>query len=161
MEYIIALFLAFSGLYYDHSKPFIVEGPSMEPTMYAKDRLSVDTAYYSDHAIERGDLIVFHATKEKVYVKRVIALPGESVRVEGDAVYINNEKLNEPYLQSALDAAARKGIPYNVRNFAEKTVPAGAVFVLGDNRSNSSDSRDIGFIKQEQIIGKVKQPIAH
>ncbi|OXM87194.1 signal peptidase I [Paenibacillus rigui] len=159
MEYLFALLLAFSGMYLDHNKPFVVEGPSMEPTMHPKDRLSVDTTYYTNHAIERGDLIVFRATKDKIFVKRVIGLPGEKVKVEGDYVYINNKKLSEPYLQPALEEAARKGVPYNVRNYSEHAVPEGSVFVLGDNRSNSMDSRDIGFIRQEQIIGRVKQPV--
>ena len=161
MEYFFALFLALSGMYHDSTKAFVVEGPSMEPTMHPNDRLAVDTSYYTHHRIERGDLIVFQATPDKIFVKRVIALPGESVRVEGEAVYINKVKLNEPYLQPALDESVHQGSVYNVRDFPEHIVPDHTVFVLGDNRSNSMDSRDIGFIKQEQIIGKVQTPLLH
>jgi signal peptidase I len=134
--------------------PFIVEGPSMEPNFYTGERLIVSKIIYSIRKPERGEVIVFHATKEKDYIKRVIALPGETVKVEGDKVYVNNQLLDEPYLKKALDDAAKKGIPYNTRNFPEKTVADGTIFVMGDNRSNSADSRDIGFIKYEQVVGR-------
>lgn len=156
MEAILALLITFSSIYSQHNKAFVVEGPSMEPTLHAHDRMIVDPSYYQDHNYHRGDIIVFQATKNKMYVKRIIAFPGETVRIEGDAVYVNNKLIKEPYLQAAVEAAKQRGMPYNVRNFSEKTVPEGTLFVLGDNRSNSSDSRDIGFIKLESIIGKVK-----
>lgn len=134
--------------------PFIVEGPSMEPNFYTSERLIVNKIIYSMRKPERGEVIVFHATKEKDYIKRVIALPGETVRVDGDKVYVNGTQLDETYLKEALDKAAKEGHPYNTRNFAEKTVPEGTIFVMGDNRSNSADSRDIGFIKYEQVVGR-------
>ncbi|UUZ85902.1 signal peptidase I [Paenibacillus sp. P26] len=134
--------------------PFIVEGPSMEPNFYTGERLIVSKFIYRLGNPERGEVIVFHATKDKDYIKRVIAPPGETVRVDGDKVYVNNKELDEPYLKQALDDAAKKGIPYNTRNFQEKTVPEGTIFVMGDNRSNSQDSRDIGFIKYDQIVGR-------
>lgn len=134
--------------------PFIVDGPSMEPNFFTKERLIVNKIIYSLRKPERGEVVVFHATKDKDYIKRVIALPGETVRVEGDKVYVNNKVLDEPYLKRALDEAAKNGVPYNTRNAAEKTVPEGSVFVMGDNRSNSSDSRDIGPVKYEQIVGR-------
>jgi signal peptidase I len=134
--------------------PFIVEGPSMEPNFYTGERLIVNKVLYSFRKPQRGEVIVFHATKEKDYIKRVIALPGETIRVDGDKVYVNNQLLDEPYLKEALDKAKKEGRPYNVRNFAEKTVPEGTIFVMGDNRSNSADSRDIGFIKYEQVVGR-------
>jgi signal peptidase I len=136
-------------------KPYIAEGPSMAPAVQAQDKLSVNTQYYLKHDIERGDIIVFNATEDKKYIKRVIALPGETIRVEGDSVYVNGQLLEEPYLRDVVAAASAKGRPYNTRNFTERTVPDGTVFVMGDNRSNSADSRDIGFIKNDQIIGKV------
>ncbi|WP_240421393.1 signal peptidase I [Paenibacillus periandrae] len=95
------------------------------------------------------------ATQDKKYIKRVIALQGERISVKGASVYVNGNLLEEPYLKAAVDAASAKEKPYNTRNFPEKTVPDGTVFVMGDNRSNSADSRDIGFIKNDQIIGKV------
>lgn len=136
--------------------PFIVEGPSMEPNFYTGERLIVNKLIYKFDKPEREEVVVFHATKDKDYIKRVIALPGEKVRVEGDQVYINGQPLDEPYLKQALDEAAQKGIPYNTRNYSEQTVPEGSIFVMGDNRSNSSDSRDstVGFVKYEQIVGR-------
>ncbi|MFE5319623.1 signal peptidase I [Paenibacillus sp. NPDC056579] len=135
--------------------PFIVDGPSMEPNFYTKERLIVNKIIYSFRKPERGEVVVFHATKDKDYIKRVIALPGEKIRVEGDKVYVNNKVLDEPYLKEALDEAAKNGIPYNSRNMNnEQTVPDGMVFVMGDNRSNSQDSRDIGPVKYEQIVGR-------
>jgi signal peptidase I len=134
--------------------PFIVEGPSMEPNFHTSERLIVNKILYDFRAPQRGEVIVFHATEDKDYIKRVIALPGEKVRVEGDKVFVNNQQLDEPWLKQALDDAAKKGIPYNTRNFAEKTVAEGSVFVMGDNRSNSADSRDIGFIEYDRIVGR-------
>lgn len=134
--------------------PFIVEGPSMEPNFHTGERLIVNKILYNVRAPQRGEVVVFHASAEKDYIKRVIALPGETVRVEGDKIYVNNQLLDEPYLKQALDDAAKKGIPYNTRNFPEKTVAEGSVFVMGDNRSNSADSRDIGFIEYDRIVGR-------
>ncbi|WP_248926396.1 signal peptidase I [Paenibacillus hamazuiensis] len=134
--------------------PFIVEGPSMEPNFYTGERLIVNKIIYSLRKPQRGEVIVFHATPEKDYIKRVIALPGETIRVDGDKVYVNNQPLDETYLKEALDKAAKEGRPYNIRNFNEKTVPEGAIFVMGDNRSNSADSRDIGFIEYSKVVGR-------
>ncbi|SFL46824.1 signal peptidase I [Paenibacillus sp. 1_12] len=134
--------------------PFIVEGPSMEPNFYTSERLIVNKIIYSMRKPERGEVIVFHATKDKDYIKRVIALPGETVKVEGDKVYVNNQVLDEPYLKQALEDAAKKGVPYNTRNYPEKKVPDGTIFVMGDNRSNSADSRDIGSIEYEKVVGR-------
>ncbi|WP_282936816.1 signal peptidase I [Paenibacillus sp. RC67] len=155
MELILALLLSFSTIYGEHHKPYVTTGPSMEPNYYQDQRITVDPVYYKDHSFHRGDVIVFQAAKDKIYIKRVIALPGERVRIEGDNVYIDGQPLYEPYLQSALQDAAKKKVPYNYRNMKEMTVPEHAVFVLGDNRSNSSDSRDIGPVSIERILGKV------
>ncbi len=128
----------------------------MEPNFHTGERLIVNKLTYRFGNPERGEVLVFHATKDKDYIKRVIALPGEKVRVEGDQVYVNGQLLDEPYLKQALDEAAKQGIPYNTRNYPEQTVPEGSIFVMGDNRSNSSDSRDstVGFVKYEQIVGR-------
>ncbi|TVY08795.1 signal peptidase I [Paenibacillus cremeus] len=136
--------------------PFIVEGPSMEPNFYTGERLIVNKFMYRFSKPQHGEVVVFHATKDKDYIKRVIAVPGETVRVEGDKTYVNNKLVDETYIKPALDDAAKKGIPYNTRNFAEQTVPEGSIFVMGDNRSNSSDSRDpsVGFVKYDKIVGR-------
>ncbi|WP_028547980.1 signal peptidase I [Paenibacillus sp. UNC451MF] len=156
MELILVLLLSISVVYGEHHKPYVTTGPSMEPNYYQDQRITVDLVYYNDHSFYRGDVIVFQATKDKTYIKRVIALPGETVRIDGDNVYINGQLLYEPYLQSALEEeAARTKVPYNYRNMKEITVPEHTVFVLGDNRSNSLDSRDLGPVSFDTILGKV------
>jgi signal peptidase I len=134
--------------------PFVVDGPSMQPNFYTGERLIVNKLIYDFRKPHRGEVIVFHATPEKDYIKRVIALPGETVRVEGDNVYINGKVLDEAYIREAVEEAKQRGGSYNIRNFQEKTVPEGAIFVMGDNRSNSQDSRDIGFIEYKKIVGR-------
>lgn len=134
--------------------PYIVEGPSMQPNFHTGERLIVNKLIYKFRGPERGEVIVFHADEGKRYIKRVIALPGETIRVEGDAVYINNELLDEPYLNEVIEQAKSNGRVYNIRDFAEETVPEGSVFVMGDNRSNSEDSRRIGFIEYDRVVGR-------
>ncbi|CAG7623350.1 signal peptidase I [Paenibacillus allorhizosphaerae] len=136
--------------------PFIVEGPSMEPNFYTGERLIVNKFIYRFGDPKHGEVVVFHATKDKDYIKRVIAVPGEKVRVEGDKLFVNGQQVDETYLKPALDEAAKRGIPYNNRDFSEQTVPEGSIFVMGDNRSNSSDSRDpsVGFVKYDKIVGR-------
>ncbi len=134
--------------------PFIVSGPSMQPNFYDGERLIVNKILYKFRAPERGEVIVFHATEDRDYIKRVIALPGEKVKVEGDKVYVNGKLLAEPYIQEEVNEAAKRGTTYNNRDFAEQTVPAGTVFVMGDNRPNSEDSRSIGFISFDRIVGR-------
>jgi signal peptidase I len=137
--------------------PFIVEGPSMEPNFYTNERLIVNKILYDIRAPKRGEVIVFHAPEGKDYIKRVIALPGETVKVEGDKVYINGQEMEQTFLKEALDKAAKEGRTYNtLPNFKETKVPEGSIFAMGDNRSNSKDSRDpsVGFVPYSKIVGR-------
>lgn len=137
--------------------PFIVEGPSMEPNFYTNERLIVNKILYDIRAPKRGEVIVFHAPEGKDYIKRVIALPGETVKVEGDKVYINGKIMEQTFLKEALDKAAKEGRPYNILpDYAEQKVPEGEIFAMGDNRSNSKDSRDpsVGFVPYSKIVGR-------
>lgn len=136
--------------------PFIVDGPSMEPNFHSSERLIVNKFIYSLREPERGEVVVFHATPEKDYIKRVIGLPGETVKVEGDKVFVDGKQIEEHYLQGVLDEAAKSGKPYNLTNFPETKVPEGKIFVMGDNRSNSLDSRSsmVGFIEFDRIVGR-------
>lgn len=136
--------------------PFIVDGPSMEPNFHTGERLIVNKIIYSIRKPERGEVIVFHAPAGIDYIKRVIALPGERVKVENNKVYVNGEELKEPYIQEVVDEKAKNGQIYNSPGLVETVVPEGAVFVMGDNRPNSQDSRanNVGSIPYDKIVGR-------
>ncbi len=125
-----------------------VEGQSMEPTLQTHNYLFVFRLGYTP---KNGDVVVFKpvGNPKKYYIKRVIATEGQEVNIEDGRVYVDGELLSEDYTQ---------GRTYNVYN-AEfpQTVPEGSVFVLGDNRENSRDSRDpigVGMVKNKSIAGK-------
>lgn len=134
--------------------PFIVDGPSMEPNFHTKERLIVNKIIYNIRTPERGEVVVFHAPAGVDYIKRVVALPGEKVKIQNNKVFINGEELQESYLQTAIDDyKARTNSNYNV-DFSEITVEDGKVFVMGDNRVNSQDSRAIGAVALDKIVGR-------
>ncbi|KIL36563.1 signal peptidase I [Gordoniibacillus kamchatkensis] len=137
--------------------PFIVEGPSMEPNFYTGERLIVNKLVYDFRQPKRGEVIVLHAPEGKDYIKRVIGLPGETVKVEGDNVFVNGKVIDEPWIKDAVNREHQKGGLYNPsKNFPETKVPDDAVFVLGDHRSVSKDSRyeDPGFIPLNKVVGR-------
>ncbi len=123
----------------------IVIGPSMEPTLKQKQRLLINKLVYTFHRPERGDIIVFHPPNpdQPDYIKRLIALPGDTVGIDDGDVYVNNTKLNEPYVKDS---------PHY--DMAEKVIPENSYFVLGDNRNNSNDSHNGWTIPRQNIIGK-------
>ena len=131
----------------------MVDGSSMNPTLNDKDSLWVDKISYSIGDPKRFDVIIFNYNKDTTYVKRIIGLPGERVRIDQNGIiYINEEVLVENYGNETI-------LPTNVGR-ACQTILLGSdeYFVLGDNRNNSSDSRyaDVGNIKREDIVGKVR-----
>lgn len=137
--------------------PFIVEGPSMEPNFHTGERLIVNKIIYDFRMPARGEVVVFHAPAQKDYIKRVIALPGETVKVEGDKVYVNGQVLDEPYIRDAVNEAARRGEIYNYNNnYSEHKVPEGMLFAMGDNRPQSLDSRSdaVGFVPYNKVVGR-------
>lgn len=147
--------------------PFIVDGPSMEPNFWHGERIMVNKLLYEFRVPKRGEVIVFHVPEDgRDFIKRVIALPGDTVRVEGDRVYVNGQLIEEPYLEKAVAEAHARGVPYNDRDFPETTVPEGTLFVMGDHRDNSLDSRypTVGFIPLDQVVGRAEfvfWPISH
>ncbi len=160
-EWIKALLIALALVFLIRTflfTPTVVSGASMEPNFHDRQRLIVNILVYSLREPEYGEVIVFHAPDEdqgKDFIKRVIGLPGDEVRVEGDAVYINGKKIEEDYIQAEIDRKAALGLTYNNSgDFDERTVPEGKVFVLGDNRPISKDSRMIGFIDMDEIVGR-------
>ncbi|MCR8641771.1 signal peptidase I [Paenibacillus sp. N1-5-1-14] len=138
-------------------EPFKVSGPSMEPNFFDAERLIVNKITYTWGKPKQGDVVVFKANAEEDYIKRVIGLPGDTVKVDGDKVFVNGKELDEPYLKTAIEKAQSEGHPYNTaRNFAESKVPDGKIFVLGDHRPVSKDSRfeDVGFVDISQVVGR-------
>ncbi|MBE0408979.1 MAG: signal peptidase I [Anaerolineales bacterium] len=121
-----------------------VDSFSMEPTLQKGNFVIVNKLAYQFGSPQRGDIVVFRYPPNPIeqYIKRIIGLPGEIVRINAGQVQINGEILTEPYL---LDSTVRGG---------EWQVPADSYFVLGDNRNNSSDSRVWGMVPADKLIGK-------
>lgn len=158
-EWIKALLLALAIVFIIRGflfEPFKVQGPSMEPNFYQSERVIVNKIVYTFGKPKHGDVVVFHANAQDDYIKRVIGLPGDKVMVDGDQVYVNGELIDEPYLKEALENAQREGRPYNFAGFPESVVPEGKLFVLGDHRPVSKDSRDpsVGFIDEKNVVGR-------
>lgn len=125
----------------------IVEQSSMYPTLKPADRLCVFKITYRVSKPHRGDVAVLKISENKTYVKRVIGLPGETIKIEENTVYIDGDPLYEPYLV--------EGLKFD--DFPETKIPEKSYFVMGDNRPSSIDSRrsTIGFIKEGSFIGQV------
>ena len=128
-------------------QPVRVEGTSMAPRLHDQDRLFINKFVYRFERIERGDVVVFRypGDPEKSYIKRVIALPGDSLRIADGVVFVNGRALAEPYVPPLYEDG---------RSLTEETLPAGAYWVMGDHRSISSDSRDFGPVARGYIYGK-------
>ena len=122
-----------------------VEGHSMEPSFHDNNYIVVSKLTYKFKEISRGDVIVFEypLAPDEDFIKRVIGLPGDQIEVRGGAVYLNGEILKEDYIKSA-----------PIREQPTFVVPENMIYVMGDNRNNSSDSRSWGPLPIENIIGK-------
>jgi signal peptidase I len=126
-----------------------VDGQSMEPSLHDQEYILVDKAAYLFHPPERGDVIVFEYPLDPQvdYVKRIIAIPGDTITIVGETVKVDGVTLNEPYIN--------KDDLFNPFGPIEnRVVEPGEYFVMGDNRGNSSDSREWGFVPRQNIIGK-------
>ncbi len=139
--------------------PFIVDGESMLPNFNNGERMIVNKLIYDFRDPKRFEVIVFLAPEGKDFIKRVIGLPGDKIRVDGDNVYINGEPISEPYIQDEIDLAAKEGRIYNssiISITEEVTIPEDSLFVMGDNRPRSKDSRfsDVGFVSYDAIVGR-------
>jgi signal peptidase I len=152
----IAVLLA-GGIRYFIFAPIIVDGLSMMPTLHDHDRMIVNKLSYKIGTPKRFDIIVFHAEEGKDYIKRVIGLPGDHIEYKNDTLYINGKAYKEPYLdkykKQLIDGPLTE--PFTLEEITgKKTVPKGYLFVMGDNRRFSKDSRHIGFIPMEKVVGK-------
>lgn len=124
---------------------FVVVMTSMEPNFHDGQRLVVNKAVYFFGDPERGDVVVFKAPngRQEDFIKRIIAMPGDTVEVKNGFVYINGTELDEPYIKSP----PQYTLP-------EREVPENEYFVLGDNRNNSNDSHNDWLLPRENVIGK-------
>lgn len=139
--------------------PIVVDGESMMPTLEDGDKMIVSKIAYTIGAPKRFDVIVFHAPEGKDYIKRIIGLPGDQIEYRDDVLYVNGEAVEEPYLDQY--KAELIGMPLTgdftlEEIIGEDLVPENHVFVLGDNRRESKDSRRIGVIPIDKIIGDTK-----
>jgi len=128
-------------------QPVRVEGTSMLPRLEDHDRLFINKFVYHISSIERGDVVVFHYPRDpaKSYIKRVIALPGDRLRIDHGRVYVNGARLPEPYVPSRF---------MDDRSQADMVLAPNEYFVMGDHRSISSDSREFGPVARNLIYGK-------
>jgi signal peptidase I len=140
----VILFLGINAI----SARIRVESISMQPTLYERDFVIVYKLAYKLGSPHRGDVIVFrvpnHPEDSEPYIKRVIGLPGDTVKIVDSKVYVNEVLQREPYIKAP------------PRYTGSWNIPEGNLFVLGDNRNNSSDSHQWGMVPLENVIGKAE-----
>lgn len=127
------------------AQAFQVEQYSMEPTLLPRDRVLVDKFLYRLRQPHRGDVVVlkYPLNPQRNYIKRIVALPNDTVEVREGILYVNGQPTREPYING-----------HSVGNFGPATVPPDSVFVMGDNRNNSEDSRAFGPLAKDLIVGQ-------
>ncbi len=145
----LSVLLAFGIRTFVAEARYIPSG-SMQPTLQINDRLLVDKITYNFQTPQRGDIVVFEPTnklEEKHYhdafIKRIIGLPGDTIKIEDGQVYVNGKALDEDYIANE-----------PLYHYPKTTVPENSYFVLGDNRNNSYDSHYWGFVPRDKIIGR-------
>lgn len=145
----LSLMLAFGVRTYVAEARYIPSG-SMKPTLQVNDRLIIDKLSYDFGSPQRGDIVVFNPPQaleqqdyHEAFIKRVIGLPGDEVKVVNGRVYVNAQPLQEGYIAAAPEY-----------RYGPVTVPPNNYLVLGDNRNNSFDSHEWGFVPRDRIVGK-------
>jgi len=128
-------------------QPVKVEGTSMAPLLSDQERIFINKFVYRFEPIERGDVVVFWypLDRSKSFIKRVMALPGETIEIRRGAVYVNGQMVPEPYVPSQYA---------DVSDFGPVRVPQGSYFVMGDHRISSNDSRVFGPVASQYIYGR-------
>ena len=126
---------------------YIVDGPSMRPTLQSQERLVVNKFIYQFREPQKGEILVFQYPRDpkRDFIKRVIATAGDTVEIKDGRVFVNDQLLNEDYILEKTKS-----------EYPKSTVPKGTIFVMGDNRNNSEDSRfaDVCFVPLNLIKGK-------
>jgi signal peptidase I len=138
---------------------YLVEGESMQPSIYAQQRIVVNKMIYHMRIPQRDEIIVLHSNEGRQLIKRVVALPGETVEVIGDVVRINGQAIAQPFLDEVVAQAQVAHTHYNTHDFLAQKVPIGHVFVMGDNRPYSLDSRGFGFVPLEHLVGRAEMVV--
>ncbi len=148
-QFLIGVFAVF------FMSPFSIRGDSMEPAFSSGDTIMFESLTYTMDEPERGDIVVFYGTDdpEKVFVKRIIGMPGEEIQIKERIIYIDGEKLAEPYLGEFRKLEDMSKREYDAITYK---VPAEKYFLLGDNREKSFDSRTWNdpFVPRDNIFGK-------
>ena len=133
-------------------EPYMVEGSSMYPTLKNHERLIVDKLSYFVTNPKRGEIVVFRFPKDESrdFIKRVIAVGGDTIEMKDGQVFVNGQALKEDYIYKN-DPKGK-----NISSYRKTIVPEGTIFVLGDNRNNSEDSRfaDVGFVPHKLVKGR-------
>jgi signal peptidase I len=132
-------------------KAFKLPADSMAPTLVTGDRIIVDKKHYIKKRPERLDIVIFSVPNDptKDLIKRIVGLPGDKVEIKGNRLLLNTKLLPEPYILDDVE-----GKDFHSYKFESVLVPEGKLFVLGDNRANSFDSRSFGFVDVESLKGK-------
>ena len=163
-DWLVVIFIALSAALLVRMyvlQQYYISGPSMESTLFENDRVLVNKLSYRLHDIRHGDVIVFDrvtsngaSVAHDDLIKRVIGLSGDKVEIKSCVVYVNGAALKEPYLdkgnlsQVILEDRCRQP------NMASVAVTAGQIFVMGDNRPESFDSRSFGTISESLVVGR-------
>ncbi len=152
VETVIIALVIFLVVYLFIGQPHRVDGDSMLPNFENGELIITDKLTYKFRSPKRGEVIIFKSPldNKKVFIKRIIGLPGETITISNGSVFINGQKLTENYIHQSTDVIFGPFIKEN----ETKQIPADSFFVMGDNRANSLDSRELGFIKKPNIIGK-------
>jgi signal peptidase I len=145
-ELVLAVLIAVFGITFLY-QPVVVEGTSMQPELRNSDLVFINKLAYRVGDVHRGDVVVFHYPNDpsKSYIKRIIAEPGDTLRIDRGEVWVNGEHLREIYVPRRFR---------DDRSYPETVIPAGSYFVMGDHRDVSSDSRDFGTVARRFIYGK-------
>jgi len=146
LQVVIVALVIIIPVRYFFIKPFYVKGASMEPTFYDHEYLVIDEISYRFKDPIRGDIIVFRYPRDpkQYFIKRIIGLPGETVQITGNGVFVNGEKLSEDYLDEGTTTVGEIVV----------TLQPDEYFVLGDNRGFSLDSRNFGPLPRQYVVGR-------
>ena len=151
---IIFIFLiVFAIIYFFVGQLFEVVGDSMIPNFRDKEQLIAEKISININNTERGDVIIFKNINEnnRLLIKRIIGLPGENIKIQDGKVYINGDELSETYLEDGTVTEGKRILGEG----PEYKIPKDSYVVMGDNREESNDSREWGYVKKENIVGRV------